>query len=106
MNAINTENNSIDNGSIVSRCLQSCGTLLAGIDQTKTKIAAEFQGFLEVNRKSFQLALKEAEALAWQTDYPHLLFPALAMEKVQAAAAWQNRQNILRQPRDLFAEAA
>jgi len=38
------------------------------------------------------LALNEAEALAWQTAYPHLLFPALAMEKVQAVAAWQTRQ--------------
>ncbi len=87
---------------ITNRCLQSCKKLLAGIEQVKTKIANEYQ----VHGQALQLALNEAEALAWQTDYPHLLFPALALEKVQAAAAWQTRQQSVRQERRLFAEAA
>jgi hypothetical protein len=45
----------------------------------------------------FRLALNEAEALAWQTGYPHLLFPALATEKIQAATEWSARQKLLRQ---------
>jgi hypothetical protein len=88
---------------ITNRCLQSCKKLLARIEQVKTKIAKEYQ----VHGHALQLALNEAEALAWQTDYPHLLFPALAFEKVQAAVAWQTRQQSVRrqQPR-FFAEAA
>ena len=52
--------------------------------------------------------LGEAEALAWQTGYPHLFFPALATEKVQAAAGWNARQQFIRQqtfcPRDVQSE--
>jgi len=43
-----------------------------------------------------RLALNEAEALAWQTDYPHLVFPTLAMEKAQGLAAWNQRQRAIR----------
>jgi hypothetical protein len=43
-----------------------------------------------------KLALNEAEALAWQTDFPHLFFPALAMEKAQATVAWHQRQRAVR----------
>jgi hypothetical protein len=49
--------------------------------------------------------LNEAEALAFQTEYPHLLFPTLAMEKIQAVSAWQSRQQLLRQRRMVLAEA-
>jgi len=38
------------------------------------------------------LAITEAAALAARTDYPHLFLPALALEKVEAAAAWHSRQ--------------
>jgi hypothetical protein len=88
-----------------NRCIQSCKQLLAGIESVKTKIANEFQETLELHGQSLQLALNEAEALAWQTAYPLLLFPALALEKVQAAAAWQTRQGSLHQHRSIFAEA-
>ena len=91
---------------IAIRCAQSCKKLLAGIEQVKNKIANEFQETLKSRAQSLQLALNEAEALAWQTAYPHLLFPALAMEKVQALATWQTRQRSLRQHQTIFAEAA
>jgi hypothetical protein len=82
---------------ITDRCLQSCKKLLAGIEQVKNKLAGEFQDKLGLPGQTLLLALNEAEALAWQTDYPHLLFPTLALEKVQAVAAWQTRQRS-RQP--------
>jgi len=90
---------------ITDRCMQSCRKLLAGIEQTKKRIAAEFREIVESNQKSFQMALNEAEALAWQTDYPQLVFPALAVEKVQAVAAWRARQQFVQRPRLAFAEA-
>jgi len=91
---------------IANRCVQSCKKLLAGIEQTKNRIASDFQEALESQEKLFQLALNEAEALAWQTAYPHLVFPTLAMEKVQSVAAWHERQQSLRLRRHSFAEAA
>ena len=42
-------------------------------------------------------ALNEAEALAWQTPYPHLFFPVLAEEKALSARRWAFRQEQIRQ---------
>ena len=42
-----------------------------------------------------RLALNEAEALAWQTDFPHLFFPELAAEKARTVAAWARKQHAL-----------
>jgi hypothetical protein len=91
---------------IADRCAQSFIKLLAGIEQTKGRIAAEFREIVESNQKSFQLALNEAEALAWQTDFPQLFFATLAVEKIQAVAAWQTRQQFVSQPQLAFARAA
>jgi hypothetical protein len=70
---------------ITNRCLQSCQKLLAGIEQAKSKIISEFRPTREAQENLFKQAVNEAEALAWQTPYPHLFFPARAVEKVQAA---------------------
>ena len=91
---------------IADHCVQSCRKLLAAIEQAKAKIASEFQETLDSHARLFQLALKEAEALAFQTEYPHLLFPSLAVEKIQAVSAWQTRQQLLRERRAAFVEAA
>jgi hypothetical protein len=90
---------------IADHCVQSCKKLLAGIEQTKKRITSEFQATLDSHAQIFQLALKEAEALAFQTEYPQLLFPSLALEKIQALSAWQARQLSLRQRRAVFAAA-
>lgn len=78
-------------------CLASCHQLAAQIEQLKGSFLAELQGTLEGPDKLFRLALNEAEAVAWQTGYPQLVFPALATEKIQAAAGWNARQKFLRQ---------
>lgn len=100
-------NNRLDAGkTITNRCLQSCQKLLAGIEQAKSKIISEFRPTREAQENLFKQAVNEAEALAWQTPYPHLFFPSLAVEKVQAVAAWQTRQQSVHQSQPLFAEAA
>ena len=53
-----------------------------------------------------KLALNEAEALALQTGFPHLVFPALAEEKVHAIAAWHERQAALQHAEPTLAFAA
>ena len=54
-------------------------------------IVNDFHETLDSHGNLFQLALNEAEALAWQTDYPHLFFPTLAMERVQAVVGMARR---------------
>jgi hypothetical protein len=106
MNTTNTNKDLNVESAIANRYAQSYKKLRAGIEQAKNKIAAEFREVVALNQKSFQRALNEAEALARQTDYPHLLFPSLAMEKIQTVAAWQTRQQSQHQRHSVFAEAA
>ena len=81
---------------VANVCIASCQQLAAEIEQTKNNLAAEFRESLKLPEKLFRQALGEAEALAWQTGYPQLVFPALALEKVQAVASWHVRQQSLR----------
>jgi hypothetical protein len=106
MNATNTNNCLTMKKTLSDRCVQSCKKLLAGIGAVRNRIANEFHATFEANEQLVQLAMNEAEALAWQTPYPHLLFPALALEKVQSVAIWQTRQQALHQRRSTFAVAA
>ena len=106
MNTTNTNKNLNIEPTIANRYAKSYKKLLAGIEQAKDRITSEFHETLESHGQLFQLAMNEAEALARQTDYPHLLFPSLAMEKIQTVAAWQTRQQFQRQRHSVFAEAA
>lgn len=102
MNTTNTNKNLNVEPTITNRYAQSYKKLLAGIEQAKNRIASEFQETLELHGHLFQLAMNEAEALARQTDYPHLFFPSLAMEKVQAVAGWSARQEIIKQKESAY----
>ena len=104
MNTNHHNESSAGEQTIAKRCIKSCRKFLSGIEQTKRRISKDFQEALESQEKLFQLALNEAEALAWQTAYPHLVFPTLALEKVQSVAAWQERQHSLYRRRTAFAE--
>ena len=74
-----------------------CGKLLADMQQAKAATLEEFQGTFAGNKHLLRLALNEAEALAWQSGIPQLVFPTLAREKAQAAAKWHRRQRSIRQ---------
>ena len=97
MNAIQkiTENNASPQ-TIANICLISCRKLIAQIQQTKNAVLAEFRQTFKAPEQMLRLALNEAEALAWETAYPHLVFPTLATEKAQAVAAWNARQQSIR----------
>jgi len=76
---------------------RACGRkVLSQLNRIKAVILAESEETLAGRRHLVQLALNEAEGLAWQTMYPHLVFPTLAREKVQAVAAWNARQRQVR----------
>jgi hypothetical protein len=76
-------------------CLNCCKKVLAQISHAKAVILAEARDTLKVQEQLLRLALNEAEALAFQTLYPQLVFPTLAVEKIQGAERWSNRQRLL-----------
>ena len=78
----------------------------AQLAQAKENLIAEFKETLDVQEKLLKLAVNEAEALAWETEYPQLFFPVLALEKAQVAASWQSRQSALRTNKQTIAFAA
>jgi len=77
-------------------CMASCRKVIARLTRAKEAILSEFRQSVGADEHLLQLALNEAEALAWQTEFPHLVFPDLAVEKAQAVAAWTARQNSMR----------
>jgi hypothetical protein len=64
----------------------SSAKLIVGLEQAKRELATEHK--FELPERLFWVALNEAEALAWETEYPQLVFPALAEEKIEAMSAW------------------
>jgi hypothetical protein len=87
-------------------CLRSCQLILARLSKARTAILSESLHQAAGHERMLQLALNEAEALAWQTAYPHLVFPALAMEKVQEIVAWRIHQRSVRRADPRLALAA
>ncbi|MDR3458804.1 MAG: hypothetical protein P4N60_15245 [Verrucomicrobiae bacterium] len=108
MNTTNAANkkNLINAQAFTAACRGACEKLAAQITQAKDNLVTEFRGAFQNRESLLQLAIVEADALAQQTEYPHLLFPALATEKIQAARQWQLRQQSLLQLQPAYALAA
>jgi hypothetical protein len=79
-------------GGACRNCYQKA---LAQINHARETILAEARKTLHIQEQLLRLALNEAEALAFQTLYPQLVFPTLAAEKIQRAAGWSHRQQSL-----------
>ena len=90
-----TKENTAARSTFASACIARCRKLVAQIEKTKDAILGEFKQRFAGSEHLFRLALNEAEALSWQTEFPQLVFPSLALEKAQAVAAWQARQSSL-----------
>lgn len=84
-------------------CLNSCAALFRRLEGLKDQLLREFGGKLKQQDRLLRAALNEAEALAWQTPYPHLFFPVLAQEKAVSARNWAQRQREIRQATLRFA---
>lgn len=100
MKSNNTEQNgkNAESGTTFKNtCLASCQKILARIASVREAIFNESFEALKTHERLLRLALNEAEAAARQTMYPHLFFPTLAMEKVQAVIAWNTRWQSVRQ---------
>jgi len=76
--------------------------LAVQVANIKSGLVREFGTAIGGHNQLLQSALNEAEALAWQTPYPHLLFPVLAQEKASAINRWAARQRtVFRASREL-----
>jgi hypothetical protein len=102
----NTNNDARNNQTFADACVEQCGKLVAQIERVKNNLAAEFHGAFETQEQLLNRAIREAEALAWQTEYPQLVFPTLALEKVQDVARWNARQQAIRRNTSAYAMAA
>src|SRR6185369_4564352 len=91
-----TERNENARSDFATVCLNSCRKLLDRIERVKQTVLDEFSDTLEAHNQMVRLAVNEAEALAWETDYPHLVFPALAHEKAEKVTSWEARQREIR----------
>ena len=73
-----------------------CDRVKNAVAKVKAAVVHEYGNVLAEHAKILRLALNEAEALAWQTEFPHLFFPTLAMEKATSAVEWHRRQHAVR----------
>jgi len=74
---------------------------VAQINSAKNNLLARFRGMVADHEQLLRLALNEAEALAWESHYPELVFQDLAEEKAQTVVNWVARQQSLA-PRGRF----
>ena len=88
--------NALSQNTFRKTCAASCKKALATLQHTRRAIFREFKDSFNAPAHLLRLALNEAEAVAWQTEFPQLIFPTLATEKAQAAVAWHERQQARR----------
>jgi hypothetical protein len=70
---------------------------LEAIAKVRALVEREFSILRQREPHLLRQALNEAEAIAWQTGFPQLVFPSLALEKARAVATWESRQRTMRQ---------
>jgi hypothetical protein len=77
-------------------CVSACKKLLGRLEQAKANVIAEFSQSQNGSKHMIELAVNEAEAIAWQTEFPYLVFPTLAREKATSVANWAAHQRHVR----------
>ena len=84
------------NKSVAEACARSCQKILAQVAKAKDAVVAQFRDLVVDHEHALQLLLNEAEALAWQTQYPQLVFQDLAEEKARGLVNWVAHQHLVR----------
>lgn len=100
---MNTNHNKNAVKAASNKWLASGRKLIAGIEQAKWHLMADLGKAFQLPERLFRVAVNEAEALAWKTEFPHLVFPALAAEKIQAASVWYDGRSTVQGVRALTA---
>lgn len=89
-----------------ARYLNPNPAAVSALAEVRRQIESEFSQLESEQPRMLRLALNEAEAVAEETGFPELLFPALAAEKAQAVASWLQKQKCIRAPAYSIAFAA
>jgi len=63
-----------------------CNKLVSAVTNLKDKLQHHYEGALPGRAEQIQIAVAEAEALAWETSFPHLFLPDLAEARIAAVA--------------------
>jgi len=92
MNTKTVETPSLTKNALTTFCAACGRKLIAEIQRTKQELTAQFHKTFGGNERMLRLVLNEAEAVAFLTEYPHLVFPTLALEKLEGAVHWQEHQ--------------
>jgi hypothetical protein len=66
------------------------------LSRTKNNLLRDYSSVMGEHAQLLRLALNEAEAVAWASGVPQLVFPLLAKEKAEFAVAWHRRQKAVR----------
>jgi len=81
--------NGLGAGKAFSKACRECyDAIMTEIKNAREGILIEARKTQRIQERFLRLAVNEAEGLAWQTMYPQLVFPDLAMEKIQAIVQW------------------
>lgn len=79
--------------SVTDTCVKYCQKILAQVGNAKASLLAQFRDLAAEHEEALRLAINEAEAMAWKTQYPQLVFQELAAEKMWIAVGGVARQN-------------
>lgn len=98
LSLINADNTIVELTSQTNHAADAIATARAIVERDFSALATQ-------NPRLLHLALNEAEALAWETEFPELVFPLLAQEKANNVLSWYERQQFVRQnaPTQAFA---
>lgn len=66
---------------------QFCREIVAALSQLKTRLFHQYEQVLPGRGQLIREAVAEAEALAWQTPFPHLFLPDFAEARVAEIVA-------------------
>ena len=80
------------NPTLKTTCLALCNKIITQVQKVKHALLTEYIARMDGQKRALWRALNEAEVLAWQTGFPHLVFPVLATEKMEALA--ERRENL------------
>jgi hypothetical protein len=67
----------------------NCRKLLRAVSELKARLRERYERVFVHSDEQIEAALANAEALAWETSFPHLVLPLLAEELLDRASARQ-----------------
>ena len=77
-----------------------CGRVTAAVRELKLRLQAQYESRFPGEAVRIREAIRQAELVAWQTDFPHLFLPDLAEEAI-ARLSFSSRSELKDESRTL-----